>query len=133
MYHARPAFPQHWVAGEQEVLEINQEWKVDHRIWCTYSNFRRACHHAINKAVPDEYKSTNTIGQSGYASNMTVHQILDTLDDPWGIPTPADIMANDRLIHVLPKGPRMDKHFVIETSGHKTPQLRVHRAHIKFK
>ena len=29
----QPAFPQHRVAGEQEVLEINQEWKVDHCIW----------------------------------------------------------------------------------------------------
>ena len=95
----RPAFPQHRVAGEQERLEIDQEWKVEHRIWCTYSNFRRACHHAINKAVPEEYKTTDTIGQSGYVSNMTIRQIIDTLEDPWGIPTPADIMSNDRLIN----------------------------------
>ena len=83
---------------------------MDRRIGCTYSNFRRACHHAINKAVPNEYKTTNTIGQSGYASNMTVRQILDTLEDPWGIPTPADIMSNDRLINQPWDGKNMVTH-----------------------
>ena len=38
---------------------------------------------------------------------MTVRQILDTLEDPWGIPTPADIMSNDRLINMPWDGKNM--------------------------
>ena len=56
-----------------------------------YNNFCRAIFDAFNRAIPDAFKISNTLGPQGWDHDLTIREIL-------GIPTAHDVWENDQVV-----------------------------------
>ena len=90
----RPAIPTHRTVPRSERDQLCDAWSPKKERWETLINVHRAAFEAMKLAVPKAYRSQPD-GTPGWTINMTIHQMLESLD-PYCLPTMSMISQNEK-------------------------------------